>query len=238
MPMHDWTRVDSGTYHDFHEDWIIELRRRLNAGILPKGYYARADQRVNGPEPDIVAYQLDPSPVGVAVADAPPKARLQGKVASEAARYARRANRLSIRKDRGRVVAIVEFVSPGNKDSKKAIREFTTKIVKFLNHGIHVLVVDPFPPTHRDPDGIHQVVWDELVGEPFGARPAGKPLTAAAYDADESLTAYVEPFAVGDAVPDMPLFLEPGRYVTAPLDASYRVSWDLLPETTREQVDS
>jgi hypothetical protein len=23
MPMHDWTRVDAGIYHDFHHEWIF-----------------------------------------------------------------------------------------------------------------------------------------------------------------------------------------------------------------------
>ena len=27
MPMHDWTRVDAGKYHDFHHEWISEIKR-------------------------------------------------------------------------------------------------------------------------------------------------------------------------------------------------------------------
>jgi hypothetical protein len=49
MPIHDWTRVDAGLFHDFHQDWTIELRRSLNAGLLPPGYFALTDQQV---EPD------------------------------------------------------------------------------------------------------------------------------------------------------------------------------------------
>ena len=51
MPIHDWTRIDSGTFHDFHQDWTIEIRRTLNRGVLPAGYFAMADQRVTGAEP-------------------------------------------------------------------------------------------------------------------------------------------------------------------------------------------
>ncbi len=32
MPMHDWTRVDAGIYHDFHHEWISEIKRALNRG--------------------------------------------------------------------------------------------------------------------------------------------------------------------------------------------------------------
>ena len=66
MPIHDCTQVSAGIFHDFHQDWTIEIRRRMNRGILPPGYYAMADQRVSGPEPDIIAHRLrSPEPTGV-----------------------------------------------------------------------------------------------------------------------------------------------------------------------------
>jgi hypothetical protein len=243
MPIHDWTRVDSGTFHDFHQGWTIEIRNALNRGILPTGYFAMADQRVSGPEPDVVALepraprQTQGGSTSLAVADAPPRVRQVARVESESAAYARKANRIAIRHRLGRVVAMIEVVSPGNKDSKHAIRSFTAKAVEFLHHGIHLLIIDLFPPTPRDPDGIHQAIWDELVGEPFEARPVDKPLTAAAYDAGSELTVYVEPLAVGDRIPDMPLFLEPGIYVPTPLEATYAASWAVLPGVIRELVE-
>ena len=36
MPVHDWTRVDAGVFHDFHNVWIAFLRNALNSGVLPK----------------------------------------------------------------------------------------------------------------------------------------------------------------------------------------------------------
>jgi len=241
MPIHDWTRVESGTFHDFHQDWTIEIRRTLNAGVLPAGYFAMADQRVSGPEPDVVALQLRPPTTqptetggGLAVADAPPKLRQRGQIAGCA--YARKANRIAIRHRLGRVVALIEVVSPGNKESSNAMRSFVTKAVDFLRHGVHLLIVDLFPPTPRDPTGIHQVIWNEMTDLPFEARPADKPLTVAAYDAREDLTAYVEPLAIGDALPDAPLFLEPGLWVPTPLEATYMRSWAVLPQIIRELV--
>jgi hypothetical protein len=58
MPIHDWTRVDAGLFHDFHQDWTIELRRSLNAGRLPPDYVALADQRAGGPIPDVLTFAL------------------------------------------------------------------------------------------------------------------------------------------------------------------------------------
>ena len=45
MPVHNWTCVEAGIFHDFHHAWIEELKRALNGGILPGDYYALA-QRV------------------------------------------------------------------------------------------------------------------------------------------------------------------------------------------------
>src|SRR5690606_1979521 len=41
MPMHDWTRVAAGIYHDFHHEWISAIKQALNA-VLPGTYYALA----------------------------------------------------------------------------------------------------------------------------------------------------------------------------------------------------
>src|ERR1700722_13386542 len=44
MPVHDWTRVSDGTFHDFHYSWVLEIKRALKRGLLPKGYYVMAEQ--------------------------------------------------------------------------------------------------------------------------------------------------------------------------------------------------
>ena len=155
---------------------------------------------------------------------------------SESAAYARKANRIAIRHEYGHVVAIIEIVSPGNKDGKRAIESFVAKAVEFLQNGVNLLFVDLFPPTARDPEGLHQVIWSELTDEPFEARPADKPLTVAAYNAWPDLTAYVDPVAVGDELPDAPLFLAPGRYVNVPLETTYRTSWDVAPKLIRDRI--
>ena len=45
---------------------------------------------------------------------------------------------------------------------------------------------------------------------------------------------FVEPVAVGDALPDMPLFLTADVYVRVPLEATYRSAWDVVPAVWRE----
>jgi hypothetical protein len=106
MPINDWTRVDAGTYHDFHQDWTIEIRRALNRGILPSGYRAMADLKVGGMEPGVATLKLrePPSQGGLAVADSPPQARQVARTTeaeTELAYYARKVNRIVIRHTRG-----------------------------------------------------------------------------------------------------------------------------------------
>src|SRR5262245_16274100 len=180
MPIHDWTRVRSNRFHDFHQSWMIAIRNALNAGRLPPGYFAMVEQNTGGPEPDIVTLELGPPKGpsalgGVTVTAQPPKTRFVAR--TEAAGYARKASRITIRHPDGEVVAMIEIISPGNKDSKHAIRTFARKAVEFLHAGVNLLIVDLFPPSRRDPQGIHKVIWDRLHDEPF-TLPAGKPLTA------------------------------------------------------------
>ena len=135
--------------------------------------------------------------------------------------YALKADRIAIRHRLGDLVAVIEVVSPGNKSSRAAIRSFVDKAVAFLRQGVHLLIIDLFPPTPRDPQGIHKLIWDEIVEEPFEL-PADKPLTLAAYSAGAVKAAYIEPVAVDDVLPEMPVFLDPERYVLAPLEPPTR----------------
>lgn len=243
MPIHDWSRVDPGVFHDFHQAWTIEIRNALNAGALPAGFFAMAEQILSGPIPDVITLQRRPQPGvtpgggggGVAVADSPPKARFV--TSAEIDRYARLANRILIKHRLGQVVAVLEIVSPGIKSSTHALRAFVRKAEELLRQGINLLVVDLFPPSVRDPQGIHKAIWDEIVEEPF-ALPPDKPLTVAAYATGDVPTAYVEPVAVGDVLPELPIFLEPGVYVPAPLEASYVTTWAKCPDAVREFVEN
>jgi hypothetical protein len=240
MPIHDWSRGDAGLFHHFHQAWTMEISNALNGGILPAGFFALAEQIVSGPIPDVVALQQLSTPAdwqrsggGVAVADAPPQARLV--TSAEMDLYQQKANRIAIKHRLGRVVAVIEVVSPGNKSSQHALRSFVEKAGELLCAGIHLLVVDLFPPSPRDPQGIHKAIWDLICDEPF-ALPSDKPLTVAAYFAGMPKTAYVEPVAVGDPLPSLPIFLDLDTYVPAPLETTYQTTWDKCPAPLREEI--
>jgi len=242
MPIHDWTRVADGIFHSFHLAWIAELNKALNNGILPNGYYALSEQITGGVGPDVLTLQapseqtrdMGEKPGGLAVAQAPPRVRrvVQAHVDS----YALKQKSVVIRHASNHgIVAILEILSPGNKSSRYAIQTFLEKCLAILTQGIHLVLIDLLPPSTRDPNGIHALVWEKLTGETDNLEPAGR--TLASYDAGPIKTAYVEPISVGDALPDMPLFLEPGEYVNIPMEGTYREAFLGSPKLYRDQLE-
>ena len=97
-------------------------------------------------------------------------------------------------------------------------------------------MVDLHPPTARDPEGIHTIIWGEFGGE-AQPRPPDKPLTLVAYDSGPPKTAYIEPLAARDVLIDMPLYLAPGWYVSVPLEATYQAAWRGVPRRFREVLE-
>ncbi len=201
-----------------------------------------AEQIIGGPEPDVVTLQrndFDFTSTGGGTAtltDAPRQPQTSYVIPVETERYAAKANRVVIRHSLGRVVAVIELVSPGNKDSRHALRSFVEKTVDLIYDNINLLIIDPFPPSPRDPQGIHKAIWDEITDEPFEL-PTDKQLTLVAYQTAPIKTAYVEPIAIGSIIPAMPLFLQNEFYINVPLEETYMETWNVLPQELRDLVD-
>ncbi len=49
--------------------------------------------------------------------------------------------------------------------------------------------------------------------------------------------AYIDPVAVGDVLPDMPLFLKAGIYVPTPLEATYQTTWKGFPAVLKRLLE-
>jgi hypothetical protein len=250
MPIHDWTRVEAGIFHAFHHGWITEIARVLNRSLLPPDYYALPEQFAGGFGPDVLTLQgagnengdadrepsNTPGTGGTAVRLAKPK--VQPTAETDMAFYRRKQNIIAVRHVSGdRIVAVVEIVSPGNKASRNPLRKFVQKAADFLDSGIHLLLIDLFPPGRRDPDGIHNEIWQEIAGEEQAA-PRDRPLTLAAYEAGDAVRAYVVHAAVGEALTDMLLFLEPEQTVTLPLEATYNAAFADVPLRWRRVLEA
>lgn len=246
MPVHDWTRVEDGIFHAFHVAWLPELQRRLNAGLLPKDFYALAEQHAGKSIADVLtlhasAPPLEPMPLppdtgGTAVAEAPPRTRRQRSLDPVGLT---RGRSLAIRHVSGhRLVAIMEIVSPANKDRAQHVEDFVDKVASALEHRIHVLIVDLFPPGLHDPQGLHAMIEQRLLNSEEGYDlPADEPMTLASYAVDLRIESYIEHVAVGAPLPEMPLFLRPDRYVNVPLESTYQAAYSGLPEFWREVLD-
>ncbi len=244
MPIHDWSRVDAGIFHDFHIGWIGELRTLLNEELLPDPYYALAESVVGEAIPDVLALEerqlsgnesphqdsklgddskenplaLAPSSVLVEELDLPLD-------------YTLLQRRISIRDQihGDRVVAFIEIVSKSNKDSEARSRLFVSKATTALRKGIHFLFIDLHPATSIVPGGFHQEISD-ACGHPVSRLPAERPLQTASYQVleDGTVRARVVPLQVGDLIPEMPVFLLPHHFIRIPLERAYASSFRSL----------
>lgn len=127
-------------------------------------------------------------------------------------------------------------MSSGNKSDTAELGALVEKTVVSLSRGVHVALVDLHPPGSFDPEGMHNVIWTKLGEErtPFDTR---RPLEVVSYVAGDGVKAYIEPRAVGEQLPDIPLFLAPGRHVPLPLTESYDAAFARLPHHVRQAHD-
>lgn len=243
MPVHDWSRVAAGIFHDFHHAWIEEIKRVLNAGLLPSDYYALAEQRTAGYGPDVLALQVDNRE---SVADAlnereggllVAKPQVAVTVETDMAFYRRKQNIVAVHHvSDDRVVALIEVVSPGNKSSRAAMRSFVEKAAQLLDQRIHLLILDLHRPGKFDPQGIHGAIWEEIA-ESWSA-PTDRPLTLVGYESALAVRAFVQPLAIGESLIDMPLYLEPGGYVLVPLEDTYSRAFEAMPKRWRSVIEA
>jgi hypothetical protein len=213
MPVHDWTRVSGGTFHDFHYSWVLEIKRALMRGLLAKGYYVMAEQLGSDlGAPDVLTLQ-----------------------AADARNFYARAQRTLVIRHTSddRIVAMIEVLSPGNKSSRHAIRSFLDKAVAALDVGVHLLLIDGHPPGARDPHGIHGALLNEIGTENY-VLPGERPLTVVAYVGGAVVEAFVAHFTVGEPIPQMPLFLTRENYIQVPLEATYNAAWEDVPPQYQE----
>jgi hypothetical protein len=215
MPVRDWARAIDPVFHDFHLSWIAHLSGALNHDVLPDEWYALSE---DGPED--VAHDL---------------AQIRSNVEPETWGYADRRVVVRHASD-DRVTGVIEIVSPGTKRSRHSLRRFVNRSIERLSAGVHLVVVDLFPPGPHDPRGIHAAIWQQIDEAHPYAPPPDKPLTLASYRALPNVEAYIEPAAVGDELQPMPLFLAGESYVPVPLEPTAEMAYRGVPRRWREAL--
>jgi Protein of unknown function (DUF4058) len=236
MPVHDWTRVDAEIVHNLHVAWVPAICKALNR-VLPDNLYALAEHHASSDIADLLTLDQRPhdrqslpvpSNAGHLVADVPPRVRWKQSLVRSAVQ---RRRTVAIRHVSGhRLIAILEIISPANKDRAEHIDDFAAKVVSALDAGVHVLIVDLFPPSRRDPSGLHGIIHQRMEqSDEAYALPPDEPLTLASYVAGPRVDVYLEHVRVGAALPEMPLFIHSDRYINVPLEATYNAAYEGMP---------
>ena len=231
MDLHDWSRVPDNVFHSFHYAWLYNLAGLLNDGALPEGYVARPEEYVGAYQSDVLALETEAGGSPVPEGGAPtPVLTLSPPLL--ALRKQRRLAVYSARDERR--IAVIEIVSPGNKDAAAKAGHFRRKVVDLLENGIHVVILDVLPATSACRRGFAADVARELGA---AEDPPIPERCAASFEVvldPLRLSLYARALEPGRALPeDVPLFLAASRSIPLPLGASYRRAVEWLPATDR-----
>jgi len=228
MPLHDWNEL--ADWETVHTYWIAELGRWLRPR-LPPGYRTSL-----GTFPALV---VAPAPVGpdVSVRRHPesllpaaqnvptnvPSGNLSELAPDlEVALALLDPARAVFVTRAGNLVAVIELISPRNKDRPETRRSTTDRLLGYLTHGIHVLFVDvhPRPLEFSFADDLAALVQ-------FPSPPCPAPC-AVSYrvggpvpEGGLYLAAWQRPQAIGAALPTLPLPLTREVAVDIDLEQTY-----------------
>lgn len=125
------------------------------------------------------------------------------------------------------LVGAIELISPANKDRATHREAFVSKCEGLLVDGIGLLIVDIVTERHAN---LHLALLQKF-GESLSDQDS--PLFAAAYRPagqpdDPELEIWHESLAVGDSLPNMPLFLKNGPCLRINLESTYQSSCQRL----------
>jgi hypothetical protein len=121
------------------------------------------------------------------------------------------------------LVGAIELISPANKDRPETRRAFATKCASYLYQGVSLILVDIV--TERQANLHNEIIHLMGAGASF-LLPAEAALYAVAYrpvlrHAREEIDLWPATFAVGDALPTLPLRLTGDLFVPVELAAAY-----------------
>lgn len=214
-------------WEGFHHAWATFIAGQLNREELPPNYFAESEISV-GPELEIDVGAMewkDKGEEGKAVATAvwaPPRPKIAFKV--DFAHLDSYEIKVYQELGGAQLRAVIELVSPANKDRAGSRRTFAAKCAGYLKHGIGLVIVDVV--TARTAN-LHAELFDLL--EVKSRRPAWESTTglyAVAYRAVTArkgprLEVWPEPLALGETLPVLPLWLALDLCVPVRLEDSY-----------------
>ena len=218
------------SWESFHAVWAGSIMTQLNR-ILPKRYVAQTQSHLGSQiETDVQEWDQGHDLSGEASPNRP-----DGEVAAQT--WASPAPPLvapalfpddfevPILDTRGgaSLVAVVELVSPGNKDRADTRRAFAAKSATYLHRGIGLIVVDVVTERRAN---LHNTLM-ELMGLDKGLQmPQEASLYAVAYrpvrrNETNQIDIWPVPLSQGGALPVLPLALKGATTIPLDLDATY-----------------
>jgi len=223
---------DTHHWESIHSRWASEIADVLNAQWLSSEFLAEEHTHPGANlEVDVATYQLSNGlprgPDGGSVTAtltprtwAPPAAALTIPSLLPEGFEVRVFNTAAGRT----LVAVVEFISPGNKDRPEARRAFATKCASYLYGGVAVIVMD-IVTNYRF--NLHNETMRLMNAPPAADLPPEPGLYAVAYrpvlrDNKSEIDLWPATFALGDALPTLPLRLTGDAFVPIDFEASYQ----------------
>ncbi len=217
------------SWESFHTFWAVSIGEYLNR-LLPAHYRARVQTHLGSQvEADVAEFARAADPAdggpngpagGVALQTyAPPAAAL-----TMPAVYPDEMEVQVIdRRGSLRLVAVVELISPRNKDRPQARGSFAGKVAAYLERGIGVVTVDTVTSHHFH---LHNELVQVLHLGSACVLPDESFLSAVAYrpvnrQGRNEIDVWPAALSVGGSLPTMPLALRGARAVPLDLDTTY-----------------
>jgi hypothetical protein len=217
-------------WESFHAFWAATIAETLNR-ILPQRYVAVIHSRLGARvEADVAEWEQTDNGIqpvsgngdqgGVAVQTyAPPRTALTMPIVFP--------DDLEVRildtRDGAQLAAVIELASPGNKDRPETRRLFAAKCAAYLARGLGLISIDIVTSHHFN---LHNEFVELLAAGHSFAMPEDVFLYAAAYaparrDEKSLVDLWLEPLALGQPLPVLPLALRGGGRVPVDLETTY-----------------
>ena len=215
-------------WDSFHGAWAEAMAQHLNQFLLPENFVAEARVHLGGQvEIDVgtfaepgsqsassggVAVWAPPQPTATALLDFQAPDLFEVQVLAE--------------EGGARLVAVIELVSPANKDRPSNRRMFAVKCASYLQSGVSVIVVDVV--TERT-GNLHVELLQLLASPQPAPRQDGHDLYATAYRTVAgidglNLETWVESLSIRQSLPTLPLWIGPELALPMDLEVTYQAA--------------
>ncbi|HYT87731.1 MAG TPA: DUF4058 family protein [Gemmataceae bacterium] len=221
-------------WEGFHSAWANMLVGQLNHGVLPRRYVAEPHITLGVQvESDVVTFEKENEVEGAeggggTAVYAPPRAPVRYSL--DFAELDLFEIRIHDEESAADLAAVIEFISPANKDRPSTRQVFAIKCASYLENRVGVMVVDIVTARRAN---LHTELLTLLGHPPEGnGHPVGR-LYAVSYRTvlrkkKLRLEAWPETLTLGRVLPTLPLWLAVDCVVPVDLEKSYLAACDLL----------